>query len=355
MPAPVEVSLAVTPSARLDVIDIRDHLPANEREALEVFPRALYCSYHTTAGYLDQGFASRLNAARVDIPAYIQVFQTIFPEAAGYRHDELHLRADLSDDQRHLEPRNADAHLAFIGAGLRNCVRYVNRPHEPVYFIDLDGMRSGRPRQRLTSVIGYTDEEVVARTRLTVPISAHPVDSVNLKAADVGVYAQIQQLIALHGVATGRVHLVLAADEEHAGLTMNEYETLLMRHDLAEVLRDPLRFMAEKGRNAVADPWTIPHKTIGYAQYDLVRVFNRLFDTFGMNESLIEKAIARILAMPARRFLRMKRSVSLLVSDRECAGRGALVGGAYQSPILVQWDKASGERRRIDLTLTRLT
>jgi hypothetical protein len=83
-------------------------------------------------------------------------------------------------------------------------------------------------------------------------------------------------------------------------------------------------------------------------------VFNRLFDTFGMNESLIEKVIARILAMPARRFLGMKRSVSLLVSDRECAGHGALVGGAYQSPILVQWDKASRDRRLIDLTLTRL-
>jgi hypothetical protein len=224
-----------------------------------------------------------------------------------------------------------------------------------VYFIDLDGMSGGRPRRRVTSVIGYTDEEVVARARLTVPMSAHRVDSVNLKASDIGVYAQIQELIARHGVATGRVHLVLAADEEHAGLTMNEYETLLMRHDLAEVLRDPLRFMAEKGRHAVADPWTIPYKTIGYAKYDLVRVFNRLFDTFGLNESLIEKTIARILAMPARRFLRMKRSVSLLVSDRECAGCGALVGGAYQSPILVQWDKASGKRRLVDVTLTRLT
>jgi hypothetical protein len=43
------------------------------------------------------------------------------------------------------------------------------------------------------------------------------------------------------------------------------------------------------------------------------------------------------------------------VSDRECAGCGALVGGAYQSPILVQWDKASGKRRLVDVTLTRLT
>src|SRR3712207_9360267 len=44
----------------------------------------------------------------------------------------------------------------------------------------------------------------------------------------------------------GRLRIALAPGERHAGLTVNEYETLLMRHDLSEVLRDPLRFMAEK-------------------------------------------------------------------------------------------------------------
>ena len=39
---------------------------------------------------------------------------------------ERHTR--VARAQRQVEPRNADSHLAFIGAGLRNCVTYVNRP-----------------------------------------------------------------------------------------------------------------------------------------------------------------------------------------------------------------------------------
>jgi thiamine phosphate synthase YjbQ (UPF0047 family) len=351
-PAPVEVSLEVTPRARFDVIDVRDRAMALRRD-LEPFPHTLYCSYHTTAGYLDQGFAARLKAS-MGIHRYMRLFQTIFPQGANYRHDELHLRQELSDHQRDSEPRNADAHLAFIAAGLRSCVRYVNRPSEPVYFIDLDGMSCGQPRRRMTSVLAFNVEDVVCRDRIAVPLSAHPVDSVNLKDPRLGLYPQIHSLIARHGISTGRVHLSLPASEHQAGLTINEYETLLMRHDLLDVLKDPLRFMAEKGRHLLADPWAIPNKTLDYAKYDMVRFFNELFDTFRMNESLIEKVLARMIAFPARRFFQMKRSVSLLVSDRGTAAQGDVVGGAYQSPILVQWHKAPGRQRLIDITLTRI-
>jgi hypothetical protein len=57
--------------------------------------------------------------------------------------------------------------------------------------------------------------------------------------------------------------------------------------------------------------------------------------------------------MPAARFLRMKRSVSLLVSDRDEAGQGAIVEGTYQSPILVQWHRGAAPTRVLDVTLTR--
>ena len=52
---------------------------------------------------------------------------------------------------------------------------------------------------------------------------------------------------------------------------MNEYETLLMQHDLMEVLRNPLKFAALKSRHMLDDPLAIPSKTINYAKYDLVR------------------------------------------------------------------------------------
>ena len=93
-----------------------------------------------------------------------------------------------------------------------------------------------------------------------------------------------------------------------------------MRHDLVEVLRNPFRYMAEKGRHALADPRAIPSKAFDYAKYDIVRVMNQLVDRLGLNEGIVERTMARIMAMPAERFLRMKRSVNLLVSDRRDAG-----------------------------------
>lgn len=350
---PSEVTLEISPSARVDIIDIRRLLSVLHAEVLNVFPRALYCSFHTTAGFLEQGLATRLNGSGQGLARYLRVFQTMFPEGAGYEHDKLHLRSELSDEQRATEPRNADSHLAFIGAGLRTCVTYVNRPNEPVYFVDLDGMYAGRPRRRLTSILGFHEEEVVAHTSLPVPVSAHPVDSVNLKDPRLGLYEQLDELLTQYGIAKGRIHITLGQGERHAGLTINEYETLLMQHDLVEVVRDPLRFVAEKGRHLWAAPFAIPSRSIEYAKYDMVRVFNEFFDTIRMNESLIEKVLARLIAVPASRFLRMKRSVSLLVSDRERAGQGTVVQGCYQSPILVQWQKASAQQRFVDITLTR--
>ena len=126
-----------------------------------------------------------------------------------------------------------------------------------------------------------------------------------------------------------------------------------MRHDLSEVLRDPLRYIAEKAGHMLGNPRAIPAKTLDYAKYDFVRVFNRLVDALGLRESLVEAVLSRAIAMPAARFLRMKRSVSLSVSDRYAPGRGAIAEGTYQSPILVQWHRGPRQDRMLDVTLTR--
>jgi thiamine phosphate synthase YjbQ (UPF0047 family) len=350
--APSEVTLELTPRARLDVIDVRDRVSRIDAGVLRAYPRALYCSFHTTAGYLEQSLALRLDRRR-GVTHYIDLFRTLFPEGAGYRHDELDSREDLSSAQREVEPRNADSHLAFIAAGLRHCVSYRNTTPGAVCFIDLDGINDGRPRRRVTKVVGYNAEIEVGRARLEIPISGHSVESVNLKDTRLGIYAQLAELIQRHGISKGRVRLELALGERQAGLTVNEYETLLMRHDLAEVLRDPLRFMAERGRHLLSDPRAIPGKTLDYAKYDLVRAFNQVFDALGLGESLVERLCARAIALPAERFLRMKRSVSLFVSDTESTGRGTIVEGTYQSPILVQWRQTQRRARQLDVTLTR--
>jgi hypothetical protein len=328
-------------------------MAARHGDVLDAYPRALCCSFHTTAGYLDQSVASRLSQTRTGVMPYIELFRTMFPEGAGYEHDKLERRTELSDAQKPVEPMNADSHLAMMAGALRSCVTYQNRPGEPVCFVDLDGVHAGKPRVRQTTVLGYSGEEPVAQARLTVPVSGHSVDSVNLKDPNLGIYEQCASLVAAHGVTKGRIRLTLAPGERHAGLTVNEYETLLMRHDLREVLGDPLRFMAEKAGHMLGNPRAIPAKTLDYAKYDLVRVFNQLVDALGLRESMVESVLSRAIAMPASRFLRMKRSVSLLISDRNAPGRGAIVEGTYQSPILVHWHRNGRQARALDVTITR--
>ena len=335
------------------MIDVRRVMAAHHGDVLDAYPRALCCSFHTTAGYLDQSVAWRLNQSRAGVMPYIDLFRTMFPEGAGYEHDKLDRRTELTEAQKPVEPMNADSHLAIMAGALRSCVTYRNRPGEPVCFVDLDGVHAGRPRRRSTTVLGYSREEPVAQARLTVRVSGHAVDSVNLKDPQLGIYEQVASLVAAHGVTKGRIRLTLAPGERHAGLTVNEYETLLMRHDLREVLRDPLRFMAEKAGHILGNPRAIPARTLDYAKYDLVRVFNQLVDALGLGESMVESILSRAIAMPASRFLRMKRSVSLLVSDRVNPGVGAIVEGTYQSPILVQWQRGGRQSRTLDVTLTR--
>jgi hypothetical protein len=126
-----------------------------------------------------------------------------------------------------------------------------------------------------------------------------------------------------------------------------------MRYDLAEVLRNPLRFAAEKYRHALANPRAVPGKALGYAKYDFVRVLNSGVDFLGLRGSIVEKVLAKTLGVPAARFFRMRRSVSLLVADRPDS-RPGIVEGTYQSPILVQWQKAPREARMLDVTLSEV-
>jgi hypothetical protein len=351
MPAkPLDLTLELAPRARFDVVNLRSHFAA-EHEAIGAFPRCLYWSCHTTAGFLDRSLAARLQAQR--IPTYVDAFRTIFPEGAGYEHDRLEQRHDLDSTQRAVEPRNADSHLAFIASGLRTCVTHPNRPNEPVCFVDLDGMNDGRPRRRLTRLIAFTRERLVGSTRIEVPVSQHPIDSVNLKDPRLGVYEQLSTFVKEAGVPKGRLRLSLDPAERHSALTINEYETLLMRYDLHEVIRNPLRFVAEKSRHAFANPLAVPAKTLGYAKYDFVRVLNKSLDTLGLRGSLVEKLMARTLAVPASRFFRTGRSVNLLVTIDE-KGAPAIVEGTYQSPILVQWKHAPRQLRVLHATITEI-
>ena len=143
--SPVEVTLELTPRARFDIIDVRQRLRAAHGDLLDGYPRHLYHSFHTTAGYLEQSLAARLTREKDAVGPYVEVFRAMFPEGAGYEHDQMDRRKDLTSEERAIEPRNADSHLAFIAAGLSTCVSYVNRPEEPVCFVDLTASRRTSP------------------------------------------------------------------------------------------------------------------------------------------------------------------------------------------------------------------
>src|SRR5690606_39598575 len=114
-----------------------------------------------------------------------------------------------------------------------------------------------------------------------------------------GLLDTVNGLLARSGLQYGRVDLVVSPHERNVGLTVNEYETLLMQHDLAEVLRDPLRFARLKARNALHDPLSIPGKTLNYAKYDVVRVFNSLMEALRLDEGSFERLIAKVMSLPA--------------------------------------------------------
>jgi thiamine phosphate synthase YjbQ (UPF0047 family) len=347
---PLEITLTLAPAGRIDVIDVRRRTPQVWEDALRRYRRSVYTSFHTTAGYLDQRLAARLRHHRDQLAHFLRAFGLVFPPDGAYHHDQMHLREELSEAQRKVEPRNGDSHLTFIGSGMRNLVTYDNETGAPVFFIDLDGVK----RLRQTSLLAFNRETRVAGTRLEVPVSRHPIDSVNLADPRFGLLEAIDDLLKGTGVEKGRVDISLAHGEPSAGITVNEYETLLMRHDLAEVLRDPLRFAKLKGKHILDDPLALASKSINYAKYDVVQVFNSLMEAFRVDESVVERLIAKVMAVPARRLLRSRR-VSFLASDHAGRGRAQLVRGAYQSPILIQWQAAPRQVRRIDVALFQLS
>lgn len=345
------LTLELTPAARLDLINVNQRIAESAGDFFARFKQVLYCSHHTTAGYLEQNVCERFGYNPDSIRSYIESFQSLFPPNADYLHDHLELRTELSEEQKRDEPLNADSHLTFIGSGLSNCVTYQHPLDAPVYFIDLDGIFRETRRKRQTTVFGFDQEVFVRRMRFDVPVSNHPIDSVSLKDERVGLFDEIREVIQACGIRFGRVDIALASDEKHTGLTVNEYETLLMKHDLAEVLRDPFRFMAEKGRHMLRDPRAIPGKMINYAKYDMVHVINEFLDALHLSGTVLEKAIDKFLAFPAERCLRMKRSVSLPVSEIPHQGCSTILEGTYQSPVMVQWRRTEKRVRKVNVDL----
>ncbi len=344
-----EYALEVSPRTRFDITDVNGVLREQYGDVLARYPRALYASYHTTAGYFEQQVCHALEHSADSIQDLVEAYRALYPEGAGYRHDNLALRDELTDEQKEDEPLNGDSHLTFIGSGLLNCVTYDVHPGTPAYFVDLDGVYRSTRRQRKTTVVGFDREVLADRTRLRIPATTLQIDALNLRDEKLGVFDELNAHVRRLGIHKGRIDLRLPDEEQHAALTVNEYETLLMRHDLAEVLHNPFRFMAMQGWNVLRDPLAVPSKALNYAKYDFVVVVNKLLKKLRLRGTPVEYGVERLIGKAARKRLHMKRRVSLPISDHNELGVGAIVQGTYQSPILVQWRRPLRDVRALDV------
>ena len=172
---PTELKLRLAPQRRFEAIDVNQRIDQEAGDLLGRHRRTLYCSFHTTAGYLDQSLSARLRHNQDRLSLFFRTFHALFPQGGEYRHDQMEFRTELTDAQKQIEPRNGDSHLTFIGAGLRNCVTYRNRPGAPVYFIELDGTTHASYRKRSTTVLAYDEERVIERATVSVRVSLRTV------------------------------------------------------------------------------------------------------------------------------------------------------------------------------------
>jgi thiamine phosphate synthase YjbQ (UPF0047 family) len=109
---PTELKLTLEPQRRFEAIDLTARI-ARASDLLLQHQRALFCSLHTTAGYLDRSLALRMNNSYYLLSQFFHAFRALFPEGAEYHHDQIDLRTELSDAQKVVEPHNGDSHLTF--------------------------------------------------------------------------------------------------------------------------------------------------------------------------------------------------------------------------------------------------
>jgi len=353
MTRPTKLKLTLAPQRRFEAFNVAARV-AEAGDVFRRYQRVLFSSPHTTAGYLDRSLAGRMQNRYDLLSQFFRAFRALFPYGAEYSHDQMDLRKELTDAQKVVEPKNGDSHLTFIGARMRNCVTLRTDPDVPVYFIDLDGTTEAFRRERKTTILGFDHERTVAQMSVSVPVSKHPIDSINLADPRLGLLESVDDLLRRLGVEHARVDLIVDSAERNVGLTVNEYETLLIQNDLVDVLLNPLRFARLKTRHIIDDPLSITSKTVSYAQYDAVRILNSLMEALGIDQSSFERLVAKMLSVPARSFFRSRR-VSFLATGDDGQSASQVVRGPYQSPILVQWQSAEGQARNLDVTINELT
>ncbi len=327
--------LEIRPTCRNQVTDLRPLL--EEAVARGELPRArrfLFVSHHTTAGFPDPRLRVRLGTDPLRLAGFLEGLREVFPPGAGYQHDRLEERRELSPSQRAREPLNADAHLAFIGGGFTNSLLLREDEPGPVWLVEFDGAWETRVgellhRRRRITVIALEGE--VEEGRLEVRIPTPPgAGAVALTPPETDFLEAVERALAEREIRVGRVRLRVESSDHGAGVTVNEAEALLMERDLLDVLSSPLRYAGSRG-------------------------LSRILDALRFSPARRERILGRTGSGPAPRILRLRREASLAVLPQggDPEGPGRLLMGRYQSPILLQREPSGDRSRAVSATLYR--
>ncbi len=362
--SPTVTTLNLSARSRLDMQNISEMLAKADNGSFTSFDKVAIASMHTTAGFLEQPFATKLGNSAEGIGHLVRSAHRLFPEGAPYWHDQMELRDELSEEQRKVEPLNADSHLAFICLGLCNSVQYTFAPKNPIYFIDLDGESRGTFRSRKVLAIGYNDTECIYEQSLSVDMPEQERCAVDLSKN----ISDFQALAAEHKIRQGLITFELEPDENHAGITVNEFETLLVERDITDVLLNPLKYIKNNVSEFARKPLMIPRKAKKILMYELhlairdglkwagrsVSAVEYIAERLHMRLPLLEYVIDRIANPIEARWMNLGSKARFLINTEDGETSGSVKIGTYQSPILIQWRRPDSDVRRLRARLLRL-
>jgi hypothetical protein len=329
--------LAIHPRKRPEILDLR----ALVQDDMGRYRHLLCVSHHTTAGFLDPTLRRRVGEDEQRLTAFVDALAAFFPPEAGYEHDRLSLRDELSEAQKLVEPLNADAHLAFIGGGFSNCVVECPVSKAPIWFVDFDGVFLDRQEQlnqrtRTATLVGFNQEHTVHSISVKIP-DVQEGQMVRLDAPELGLLDAIQSGISAKGIAAGRIRVDLEHPRRGEGLTMNEFEALLMERDMRRIMADPFNFAREGTKG-----------------------LRLALEALGVTPRRLSRLLNRLLGPAEPQLLRLQHSLSIAVLPEASDGvrdameaPGRPVMGTYQSPILVQ--RPAGSSRSLRLTFSELS
>ena len=282
------------------------------------------------------------------VPRALPARRRVSPRPDGAAHRAERRAEDGRAAQRRLAPdlhRRRAAQLCHLSRRAR-----TRRSTSSISTADLRGDAA----QRTTTVLAYDDERVVLQTSVSVPVSKHPIDSVNLADPRLGLLDQVNELLARSGLERARSTCVEPERTQrrpHRQRIRNAADA----HDLIGRAQEPAALREDQGAQH-------PRRSARHPRQDAqLREIRRraraeLADGGARPRPVVVRAAVREGDGGAGAALHAVATGQLpRRSATAVTARARVLRGTYQSPILVQWQPAVGQARRLDISIVKLS